>query len=361
MAAKQEMTQLTGIRFAAAAYVFGFHMDIVAPLNFLPEALRRTFQQGALGVTMFFILSGFLLTYSADFAEGKTRSWSDYRWFIFKRLIRIYPVYFAGLLVNFAVGLMLHERAPAIVLLLDTFMLESYVHRYAQWGYGTMAWSVSTELYFYLMFPLLLPLFTRIQSQRVIWSLVALCCVLGSSFGLVDNLFPALLPTNLTYVFPPFRLAEFVAGILTALLVIRFELRVPAWLSAISLVALAAWLIGPGSRLTGYVVHNILVIPVVVMLIATLSQTTKAWYLRWLGSDVVAYLGRISYSFYIVQYTLIMVLQFLFKNHAVLIPNYMVWAIMLIANLLAAAVLHEVVETPSHKFLLAFGNQRYRH
>jgi peptidoglycan/LPS O-acetylase OafA/YrhL len=61
----KELKQLTGLRFLAAFYVFVFHLDMPmrTPLTYLPWRVEALIQQGRLGVTVFFVLSGFLLTY----------------------------------------------------------------------------------------------------------------------------------------------------------------------------------------------------------------------------------------------------------------------------------------------------------
>jgi acetyltransferase-like isoleucine patch superfamily enzyme len=69
-----EIKQLTGLRFIAAFYVFMFHMVIRGVLPHFPGSIKSILGQGALGVNVFFVLSGFLLAYShiKDFEPGYT-------------------------------------------------------------------------------------------------------------------------------------------------------------------------------------------------------------------------------------------------------------------------------------------------
>jgi peptidoglycan/LPS O-acetylase OafA/YrhL len=355
MAAKSELKALTGVRFIAAFYVFIFHIDLHTPLTFLPDWVRMVVQQGSLGVNFFFVLSGFLLAYShlQDFTDGGKMRVGYYRWFLFKRFSRIYPVYFAGLLLSLGVSMLFGQRPPAYIILLNTLMLEAYTWWIAFWWYGTMAWSVSAEFFFYLLFPLLLPVLLSIRSERKVWGALVGMCLLSALPGLVHNISPNWMTMNLQYAFPPMRLAEFVAGMLTAIIVFRFRVSVPSWMGAAAVTALVVWLVVFGPYLKGAVIHNIVVVPGLALLLTNLSQPKPAGMWRWLGSSVLVYLGRISYSFYITQFCLMFTLEQLTGLPA----SYVVLGGMLLLNLLLATLFYEVVEKRSHKWLLTFGTK----
>ena len=359
MPAKSELKALTGVRFIAAFYVFVFHIDLHTPLTFLPDWIQVVVHQGALGVNFFFVLSGFLLAYShlQDFAESNKMTTGYYRWFLFKRFSRIYPVYFAGLLLSLVVSMLFGQRPPAYIILLNTLMLEAYTWWLAFWWYGTMAWSVSAEFFFYLLFPLLLPVLLGIRSERLVWVVLIGVCLLSALPGLMHNISPTWVPMNLQYAFPPLRLAEFIAGMLTAILVFKFKMRVPSWIGVAAVTALVVWLVVLGPYLKGGVIHNIIVVPGLALLLANLSQPEPASVWRWLGSSLLVYLGRISYSFYITQFCLMFALEQLSSQPGVTLPSYVVLGSMLLFNLLLAALFFKVVEQPSHKWLLTFGTK----
>ena len=100
---------LTSLRFVAAFAVLVLHYrDLLGPL---PAWLLRGIVGGQYGVTFFFILSGFILTYRYNdwFAGGVTdaRFWRFQRY----RVARIYPIYVLGLLLDTPWHLL--ERAQA--------------------------------------------------------------------------------------------------------------------------------------------------------------------------------------------------------------------------------------------------------
>jgi peptidoglycan/LPS O-acetylase OafA/YrhL len=156
-----QLPALTSLRFIAALAVVVLHYrDLLGPL---PGWLMHAIVGGQFGVTFFFVLSGFILTYRyRDWFAGGVAA-TDYRRFQRFRLARIYPVYVLGLLLDTPWHLL--ERAWAGQLAADgpTFAaswlvnlagLQAWVPAvpYAMF-WNTPAWSVAAEFFFYATFP----------------------------------------------------------------------------------------------------------------------------------------------------------------------------------------------------------------
>ncbi len=60
---RKKMDGVTILRFIAAFYVFIFHINMRVPVNF-GELLNKTISNGVIGMSIFFMLSGFVLTYN---------------------------------------------------------------------------------------------------------------------------------------------------------------------------------------------------------------------------------------------------------------------------------------------------------
>lgn len=87
---KKQLYGITIFRFVAAFYVFIFHMNIRENISSTPF-INAFISNGAIGMSIFFILSGFILTY--NYSSGTPDN------YIRKRIARIYPAYmFMGLL-----------------------------------------------------------------------------------------------------------------------------------------------------------------------------------------------------------------------------------------------------------------------
>src|SRR6059058_3042740 len=94
-----ELSGLTGIRFYAALGVFLYHVPSFIPGMKAFGGSGVLFNLGDLGVSFFFVLSGFILTYNYAnvFREGVPSA--GYKRFLWDRLTKIYPVHFLTLLI----------------------------------------------------------------------------------------------------------------------------------------------------------------------------------------------------------------------------------------------------------------------
>src|SRR5579862_1447365 len=153
---------LTTLRFLAAFRVMMFHIVNWETKGFALRALMGA----PLGVSYFFLSSGFLLTYvhSASAARGTF----DARRFWVKRAVRILPVYYLGLVV--ALPLLIGNGDVTVGKSLETvFLLHAWFAGGAlYWNYP--AWALSALAFFYAIFPGLL-MATRMTSRRALWLL----------------------------------------------------------------------------------------------------------------------------------------------------------------------------------------------
>lgn len=211
--AGSNLTQLTSLRFFAAVYVLAYHS---VGIDGAPHLIANFVKNGYLGVSFFFLLSGFILTHSYF---GKMSDRHEVRRFAIARFARIYPVYLLALVVGL----------PLITLPFDYPLASLATLGLVQaWGPPTSAlgffwnppgWTLSIECFFYLVFPLLLPLLSRL-ANAALWASLAVTVLIFAVMCL-----PGLGPTG--YIafswmeqvpLPLLRLPEFIAGILCALL-----------------------------------------------------------------------------------------------------------------------------------------------
>lgn len=219
---------LTGVRFLAALLVIFHHfwpLDSIGTSAWLTHAPSRLVANGYLGVSLFFVLSGFILTYT----HGRFDSVAEFsrRRFWIARWVRIYPLYLLALFVAlpelWVDSLTVLESNPgwpgierasmkgALVLAL----LQAWVPG-AVYHWNSPAWSLSVEASFYLLFPFLLQVQgLRKATQRqtlagivVLWGLV--WCV-----GLCVLSIPETVRLQWGAQ-PLLRLPEFITGMLLA-------------------------------------------------------------------------------------------------------------------------------------------------
>jgi len=344
---------LTGLRFLAAFYVFIFHINLPwrAPLTWLPRPIQSVIEQGQLGVTVFFVLSGFVLTYShlKDFPTAEFKALGYVARFMYKRLARIYPAFLAG----FAACVLISLRTGSLpgwgIMLMSATFVQTYFPTIAMRWYDSGAWSVANEIFFYLLFPVLLPLVLRLPTRNALLAALAGAVLVGGTLGLVFHLRPEW---NYMWMlaFPPSRVWEFVAGLLIGVLVTRHQWKMPVWSAVVALLGTAIYLaFGAPHFKGGNLLHHLMLVPMLAVLFSVLSQPKQHLLFAWLESRPMQYLGSISYCFYIAQLPLLFVLEAVLGGGYIRHGNALVLPVMLVVNLLGAALLHELVEKRGHK------------
>jgi len=165
-APRPRLPALTSLRFFAALHVVFFHFlafKIVSSEGWL----GRISSIGYVGVSFFFVLSGFILVYT--YAGRDTPARDFWR----ARFARVYPAFAFSLLLTgpffFFAALMLHVPFFAwfsthlkLVVLLVPFLLQAWVPL-AALAWNSVAWSLSDEAFFYLLFPFLKKRFLKIS------------------------------------------------------------------------------------------------------------------------------------------------------------------------------------------------------
>jgi peptidoglycan/LPS O-acetylase OafA/YrhL len=174
---RPSLKALTGVRFLAALHVMAFHY---APRESAPAWLHRFLECGPSSVTLFFILSGFILAYSYLGAQETVRV--EPRAFWAARFARVYPVYVLGLVLMTPPLVDFLARAAGGLTQEVLWKLSSTgaaVFTLTQAWAPPMAcvwncpgWSLSVEAFFYLLFPLLCMPVVRAR-QRGLWAAAA--------------------------------------------------------------------------------------------------------------------------------------------------------------------------------------------
>jgi len=280
--------------------------------------------QGAVGMTLFFMLSGFILAFTYDLKNISTRE------YIIRRFSRIYPVYFlaAAITIPFLgfTSLPSWNNGASNQVLLATFAIGAnlllvqawFPPLFAVWNDGA-SWSISVESFFYALFPTLRKFFS-VSPRRARVSLCASYLVMVTVGASVTILRPSNM--SIAYSVPIYRLGEFIVGVALFDVIKRHDKlqlrhisrRFLIFVLPILLVDLAY--LGP--RLSDYIGHDWIIIPsfaaVLVNLYSDENIVTKL-----LSSRFLVLLGRSSYSFYAIQAFFIL---FLLKRRANLIVSY---------------------------------------
>ncbi|GKV78610.1 acyltransferase [Pectobacterium carotovorum subsp. carotovorum] len=318
---------LTIFRFIAAFYVFIFHCQIRYPLD-VPNFITRIINNGAIGMSFFFVLSGFVMAWSAR--EGIR---SDY---VKARISRIYPAYiFMGIIsLPFLFDVEREKLIPSIVLYL-TGMQSWIPDSFSSWHFGG-SWSVSTELFFYMVFPLILPLVNKNPKASLLIAYIVTSLIIPfvMVFGNSDKM-------PYFYISPIHRLPEFVIGMALGVMYMNgFKLTLKKYkllLAGLSLLVLL--FVSPVGNY-GFMKRNFATVLATASLVFVFACSKIE--INSLTRPFV-WLGKISYSFYLMQIPII--LFFLkYPNVFFGMENYQVWMVVGVFNLMMATISYYLIE-----------------
>ncbi|MGE4430833.1 MAG: acyltransferase family protein [Sphingobium sp.] len=341
---------LTIARGIAAWLVVFYHIRSGMP--WIPDGLRAVFAKGYLAVDFFFLLSGFVIYLSAHRAMTREGA-AAIRPFLFRRLARIYPLYAVLLActVVFAIMLTLAGRDtsgyPWDELPLHIVMMQNWGFTEAlRWNHP--AWSISTEMAAYLLFPLLMlgtPIAraSRTALLAVMAALLAIMALWLQSGGL-HNLGQYIAQYGLVRC-----LFEFSAG--TCLCAIWLQCggkreKLPVALAGLVFAAAGlVWLARPGLEVWTFPPMA----AALIFLLAELSRRNAGKTGRpRLPVQAMIYLGEISYATYLSHFMLFTWYKIvLVQDSAHVLP----WKIgvFLLATLLVSMALYHLVEKPGRQ------------
>ena len=299
---------LTGFRFVAALMVFLSHYDIPG----LGGAALRATKAGYAGVTLFFVLSGFVIAYNylerfeAGAGAGLLRE------YFVARLARVYPLYLCFMLFGYL------AQGLADPPWLHLFALQTWSGDLGvAFAVNSPAWSIGVEMFLYLAFPLLVPaivysgILASLRRLQVATFLMVAAMACGAIFFTVGS--HADLPIadpgsahRWLYRNPATRLGDFLLGIFGAVYFMRFAKAEPAsirrWGTVTSLAAVLMLLLLASRKnfLSAFSWDLAYALPAI-LLIVGLAINRRTVISRVLGSPALVLLGEASYAFYLVH------------------------------------------------------------
>ncbi|MEU5696796.1 acyltransferase [Actinosynnema sp. NPDC020468] len=337
------LPSLTGLRFVAAFVVFGFHLHtggLFAGTGAEP-VVDAVFGQGATGVGFFFLLSGFVLTWSARPGTSARTSWR-------RRAAKVLPNHVVVWLVA-AAGLAATTGVSVVAAVLGLFLLQAWVPvQSVYFGVNTPAWSLSCEAAFYAAFPLLLKGVNRIPRGRL-WLAAGLLTAGVLAVPAIAMPMPADLEYWFVYVFPVTRALEFALGMVLAR-VVREGLwpRLALWQA--SLFAVVGY-VGSGYLPDSFSYVAGTVIPLAVLIATAAAADVAGARSPWRGRTAV-FLGEISFAFYLVHQIVIRMAESALHLGGRGLPVAIGTSVgLLLVSLVAAWVLHRVVELPAMRWI----------
>jgi peptidoglycan/LPS O-acetylase OafA/YrhL len=337
----QYRADIDGLRAIAVISVLLFHFDI------------NRFSGGFVGVDVFFVISGFLITRLIKH-ELETGNFSLINFYL-RRARRLFPALFVTLLVCFVCAYQffsaLHFQRFGGALLYAIFSV-SNIYFWNEQGYFDTevdfkpllhTWTLSVEEQFYLIWPALLLLLLTVRHKH--FAVIAI-----GLLGLV-SLYAAesylAIDANAVFFLTPFRMFEFSIGAITVWLVQEHNKHTITeeiiLLSGLAMIAYAVLSFDHYTRFPGY---NAL-IPCLGTVMAIHAGRAR-FSGKLLANPITVNIGLMSYSIYLIHWPLYVFYQYPVPHS---LENSEIAALFAITLLLATLMYH-LVETPFRRLTL---------
>ncbi|HGF7685016.1 acyltransferase family protein [Enterococcus faecium] len=288
---------------AVLAVIF-YHL----PNSLLPGGLQ--------GVTIFFVVSGFLMAKNT-IRDEKNRQF-NFLHFYYKRIKRIYPFLLFSLVVFiFILGISnirlignIRSELPSLIFGYNNWWQlnqgVSYFDSYFNASLFKHYWSLSVELQFYLIWPFLFIVIKRMRRKQVFYLIYTLI--------FVSILFSLFLPSTKAYYHTIAKLFPFLLGVwgyFNRITIGRFfeqNTFSKIWLLLLASLCLILFPIFP------YTLNELLISICFALLLASVDDMNIAKKTK-IASTKLSFVGKISYELYLVHFPVLIALTNLFKHH----------------------------------------------
>ncbi|EGP4932691.1 acyltransferase [Enterococcus faecium] len=278
------------------------------PNSLLPGGLQ--------GVTIFFVVSGFLMAKNT-IRDEKNRQFS-FLHFYYKRIKRIYPFLLFSLVVFiFILGISnirlignIRSELPSLIFGYNNWWQlnqgVSYFDSYFNASLFKHYWSLSVELQFYLIWPFLFIVIKRMRRKQVFYLIYTLI--------FVSILFSLFLPSTKAYYHTIAKLFPFLLGVwgyFNRITIGRFfeqNTFSKIWLLLLASLCLILFPIFP------YTLNELLNSICFALLLASVDDMNIAKKTK-IASTKLSFVGKISYELYLVHFPVLIALTNLFKHH----------------------------------------------
>lgn len=352
-AIKNEIAPLTGFRFITAFMIFLSHAALFLGLKFDFWGADTFLANSSVFMSGFFVLSGYILTqlYSDNDFTQKNEVWNFY----IRRFARIYPVYFVATVVFFCLfpSFMFTPTDWVRIVINDLFLTQGFFPNASDLGINCVTWSISVEAFFYLCFPMLIILF-RYHAMLLLFlagimSIIVSINIIGDVHTNLDSIHRlAVYYTN-----PIFRLSEFMIGISFNLLkkegyldelpfLLKSCVFVFCLIISLTLTPLAA-------EKYYHMAANFILVPLFGLLIVNFHNI-KSGFLQ--NSIVLNFLGKISYSFYLWQF--LVIISGIFMQKMTDFNTLALVVFLFFINVFLSSLSYVFLELPARRLLLKF-------
>jgi peptidoglycan/LPS O-acetylase OafA/YrhL len=372
--ARPPLPALTGLRFVAALLVAFFHFQFLIPgLGASHSPAANIVHSGYIGVSLFFVLSGFILAYTyLDVVKGMKGTVNE---FWQARFARVYPVYLTALIFSAPLFIdvaffhqvgVTHLRDTIKAAVLTPLLLQGWTPKKA-WMWDGPAWSLSAEAFFYLLFPLIGVAIARLSRAKVFTAgaiafalaLVGPVLYAFTSRGGIARVTPTTYGPWIAFLkFSPLvHLPEFIVGVATGVMFLQRRDsgaggQREGWIAFLASAGIFA-LLAVSDRIPYLLLNGGLLAPLFALLIYSLASG-QGIIAATLSTRAAQLLGGASYALYLIHLPLSNYLTRLWTTLTGAPPSgFIALAGYLVVAIALALIIFRFIEQPARRYLRA--------
>ncbi len=335
-----KISQITFTRFVAAMAIVISHFNkdlFLYKIRFIADVFLRA----NVGVSYFFILSGFIMIVAYHRKEK-----IGYRDYYRNRVARIYPLYVVGLLLYLVTRYSDFNFYNAFLYLLG---IQSWIPGKAL-ILNFPGWSISVEFLFYLLFPLLYN-YLYVKENKSIWVIIILIWIGTQVFS---NLYinslsykgPHTDSHEFSHYFPLWHINEFLTGNLAGLFFVKSRKEKNYDLAVVLLFVLIilSLIFIPLNFHNGLMA--VFFVPAIYLISCNNGLIT-----RFFSIKPLEFLGEISYAIYIIHIPVLYILRSVLWDYFQISQSNTIFWIYILVLLVVSAILYLFVEKPMRDFV----------
>lgn len=334
------INQITFTRFLAALAIVLFHYGHHT-FFYENNYINFIITNANIGVSYFFILSGFIMVIAYN---NKNINVLDY---YKNRFARIYPMYIFALTLFIIISHTITKR----LIFYHIIGIQSWLPGFPL-TLNIPGWSISVEFFFYGMFPLIFYLLKKYSLKTVSIAIIIIWIVTQLFTHIfIENFYEGYPSKNhdFVYYFPLMHLNEFLIGNLAALFFLT-KMKSKNYDIFILLFVLATIAI---IKFTSLHLHNglmaITFVPLIVLISANNGYITKIF-----NHKILFYLGEVSYSLYILQYPVYLLMRRMFNYFHIPVSKIQFLAVFILILLIVSIISYELIEKNTRKWIKNF-------
>jgi len=344
---KNRLDFLTSLKGIAAWGIVLFHIKDHLLLH-VPYSIYVVIEKGFLFVDFFFISSGIIISYNY-FHSLSGLNGPRVKQFYLKRLIRIYPLHFLMLVAYISVLAVIIYSGRGYKefvysghdFVFNLFLIHNwgFTHHFS---WNIPSWAVSVEIAAYLIFPFIASIYIKFKNRFSILSIILFCAIIYTVYSLGDC---KSIGDSIPRLGIVRGLSEFLIGMNLYILYNKFK-----EVQAIEIVG--AFLLGTGAfgiYMVLYMdVSNIIFFPISLTAFIAGLLVFSDEFSALLGNKLLIYIGKISYSTYMIHFFLRDVFKLLFLKSEITPISWIIsYGLFL---LLCSHISYRYIEIPIAKF-----------